>query len=498
MSTASEPGRTRRGERVLFVSDVHLTPAEPEIYLLFHRFLVDEAPGARALYLLGDVFDAWLGPRQLARPGYEPIFRTFRELRDSGTDLYFLPGNRDFLLRDPFAAAHGLTLLPDVAEARLGPRRVLLTHGDLLCTRDVDYHRMRRVIRSAPVRRLVDLLPWPLLARFAAGLRKKSGREIERKGTYATSPDFELAKRWLARGFDALIFGHVHRGERFSVRLEERTADLFILGSWEDRPGFVEWTGAELVLRPYGPSRRESLRAPIPLAAGSPPGSLPAAMAERPVIAVDGPAGSGKSTVARRLAERIGYRYLDSGAMYRAVALLANRRGVADEDEAGLRELLDRAAIELTEDGGVRLDGEEVSAEIRDAATTARVSRIAAVKAVREGMVGKQRAAFPGEPLVAEGRDIGSVVFPDARLKVYLTASAEERARRRAAQSGRPVAEVLAEQEERDRRDESRAHSPLVRAPGAVVVDTTGLTIDEVTSRLAELLQKAPDSPPGE
>lgn len=212
-------------------------------------------------------------------------------------------------------------------------------------------------------------------------------------------------------------------------------------------------------------------------------------MAERSVVAIDGPAGSGKSTVARRLAARIGYRYLDSGAMYRALTLIAGRRGVAEDDAEGLRRLLDSTRIELDGDR-VRVDGEDVSREIRTPAVSSAVSRVATVAAVREGMVEKQRAAHPGENLVVEGRDIGSVVFPDADLKVYLTASPRERARRRAGETGQSVEEVLAEIGERDRRDESREHSPLFRADDAELVDTTGLGIEEVVERLAELKRR--------
>jgi cytidylate kinase len=147
-------------------------------------------------------------------------------------------------------------------------------------------------------------------------------------------------------------------------------------------------------------------------------------MTDRKVIAIDGPAGSGKSTVARRLAGRIGYRYLDSGAMYRAIALRALREGVPGDDPDRLRTLLEDSTIELREKA-VFLNEEDVTVEIRSGEVTRFVSRVAAVPEVRHAMVAKQRDAWPGEPLVVEGRDIGSVVFPDADLKVYLTATPE-------------------------------------------------------------------------
>ncbi len=218
---------------------------------------------------------------------------------------------------------------------------------------------------------------------------------------------------------------------------------------------------------------------------------------DRTVIAIDGPSASGKSTVARLLAERLGYRFLDSGAMYRAFALLARRRGVAGDDEEGLAELVPEARIELRGER-VLLDGEDVSGEIRTPEIDRLVSQVARVPAVRRGMVARQRAAYPGEPLVVEGRDIGSVVFPDARVKVFLDASPEERARRRARESHRDVRNVLEEQRERDERDSRRAHSPLVKAAGAVVIDTTGLTLEEVVERLLALTRDALRSRPGE
>jgi cytidylate kinase len=206
------------------------------------------------------------------------------------------------------------------------------------------------------------------------------------------------------------------------------------------------------------------------------------------VVAIDGPAGAGKSTVARAVAERIGGVYLDSGAMYRAVALAALRRGV-DPGSAG--ELAAIVSIEL-EPGVVILDGEEVTALIRDPAVTEAASVAAAVPEVREAMVGQQRALLAsGGDWVAEGRDIGTVVWPQAEVKVFLTASPQARAQRRAAELGLPVAEVLEQVRERDARDSSRAHSPLRAADDAVTLDTTGLSLEAVVERVAALVAAA-------
>jgi len=195
------------------------------------------------------------------------------------------------------------------------------------------------------------------------------------------------------------------------------------------------------------------------------------------LIAIDGPAGAGKSTVARAVAEALGFTYLDSGAMYRCVAL-AELRGV--EDPLGCE-------IELG--GRVTLGGEDVTDAIRAPDVSARASQVAARPEVRERLVALQRGMIASGDYVAEGRDIGTVVAPDAELKVFLTASPQERAQRRAEQTGADPAQVLAEQRERDERDETREHSPLQPAPDALRVDTTGRSVDEVVAEIAELVQ---------
>lgn len=194
------------------------------------------------------------------------------------------------------------------------------------------------------------------------------------------------------------------------------------------------------------------------------------------LLAIDGPAGAGKSTVARAVARALGWTYLDSGAMYRAVAL-AGINGAPFPQRIAVG---DR----------VLCDGQDVTDAIRAPAVTARASEVAADPAVRERLVQMQRALIAAGDWVAEGRDIGTVVAPAAEVKVYLTASPEERARRRAAQDGRPVEAVLAEQRERDARDETRATSPLRAAADAVQLDTTGLSIDEVVRRTVALVPR--------
>lgn len=201
------------------------------------------------------------------------------------------------------------------------------------------------------------------------------------------------------------------------------------------------------------------------------------------VIAIDGPAGAGKSTVARALAQRLGFTYLDSGAMYRCVALAARERG-ADPGE-----IAPTLAIALGE--RITLDGRDVTEAIRTPEMSAAASRVAAQRSVREALVAAQRRLLADGDWVAEGRDIGTVVAPGAEVKVFLTADPEERARRRATELGVAQDGVRADQAERDRRDSTRSEAPLRAAEGATVLDTTSLNFDEVVDRIVELATDA-------
>jgi cytidylate kinase len=208
------------------------------------------------------------------------------------------------------------------------------------------------------------------------------------------------------------------------------------------------------------------------------------------LVAIDGPAGAGKSTVARALARELGFTYLDSGAMYRCVALLALRRGWTEG--GALAELAQTASIDLA--GRVALDGEDVTEQIRSPEVSELASRVAVDPGVRAALVAKQRELLARGDWVAEGRDIGTVVAPDAELKIFLTADPRERARRRAAELGADSEIVLAEQSLRDERDATREHSPLAAAPGAVVLDTSGLSAEDVVERIATLAATASSS----
>jgi cytidylate kinase len=210
------------------------------------------------------------------------------------------------------------------------------------------------------------------------------------------------------------------------------------------------------------------------------------------VIAIDGPAGAGKSTLAARLAQKLGYINLESGAMYRALALKALASGVALEDEAALIALAEGSRIELqpVSDGNrVRLDGRDVSYRIREPDVTEAASKISVHPGVRAWMVARQREMGAQGGIIMEGRDIGTKVFPDADVKIFLDAAPEVRGDRRFRQKpSLPPEAVIAEMRERDRRDRTRAASPLVPAPDAVIIDSTDMTIDEVIERAEAII----------
>ncbi len=218
------------------------------------------------------------------------------------------------------------------------------------------------------------------------------------------------------------------------------------------------------------------------------------------VVALDGPSGTGKSTVARRLAQRLGGRYLDTGAMYRAATVAVLDAGISLADPDAIARTVAGSRIEIGTQpvaAVVKLNGVEVSRAIRSAEVTAAVSAVSAVGAVRAQLVAQQRELIGNGGIVVEGRDIASVVWPEARPKVYLTASADERARRRGGQlgSGADLSAVEADLRRRDGLDSSRAASPLRKADGATELDTTGLNIDEVVQRLVDMVTSSGADP---
>lgn len=219
-------------------------------------------------------------------------------------------------------------------------------------------------------------------------------------------------------------------------------------------------------------------------------------MNKRPIVAIDGPSGAGKSTISKLLAERLGFAHIDTGAMYRCVALAALRRGIDPGDEAALGALSLALNIEFRRRDGeqrVFLDGEDVSAAIRTPEVSLLTSRVSSVAGVRDNLVELQRRMGERGGVVLEGRDIGTVVFPRAEAKFFLTASARERGRRRYLElrdKGLVVdlETTIAEVEARDAADSSRRHSPLAQARDAVLIDSTGLSIEEVVARMEALV----------
>jgi len=212
------------------------------------------------------------------------------------------------------------------------------------------------------------------------------------------------------------------------------------------------------------------------------------------IVAIDGPAGAGKSTTARAVARELGFSYLDSGALYRCVALAALERGIAPDDEAAMGALVASLRVECGSDGqGFLLDGRDVSQAIRDPAVSQVASKSSALLSVRQALLDWQRTAVASPGTVVEGRDIGTVVFPAADLKIFLDADPDERARRRSAElvetratdaETASIGKVKAEMVERDRRDSTRKVAPLAVASDAVVIDTTRLDLQQVVARI--------------
>jgi cytidylate kinase len=214
---------------------------------------------------------------------------------------------------------------------------------------------------------------------------------------------------------------------------------------------------------------------------------------KRVVVAIDGPAGAGKSTIAKRVAARLGFTYIDSGAMYRAVALWALRQKVDPGDMHRLEQLAVAAEIEL-EPGRIRLNGEDVTEAIRTPEVSGGASKVAVIPGVRRALVAKQRAMGERSSVVMEGRDIGTVVFPGADVKIFLDADPRERVRRRLADvraSGEEIPEsaLAAQIAERDRRDSTRADGPLAQAPDAAYLDSTSLTVEEVEEAILRIVR---------
>jgi cytidylate kinase len=344
-------------------------------------------------------------------------------------------------------------------------------HGDAFCTRDVSYHRLHRIIRSAPFRALVTALPAPVVASIRDTLLHSANRERSPKPDAMMEIVDEQVETLLASGPDLVVCGHVHRARDTHFELGARRGRLVVLADFERTGSHALWADGRLEL-----AVRDSRFSP---AAG-------------PVVAIDGPAGSGKSAVSRELARRLGWAYLDSGALYRALTVRV-LYGAPVSDLGGLVRLL---CLDVDGWGRVLVDGRPIEdATLRTREVSARVSAVSADPALRAALLDVQRgAARRGSGLVAEGRDMSTVVFPDAVLRVYLDARPEVRAARRARQSagdGADVGAVAAALAERDRKDSGRDHAPLRRGAGVVVLDTSDMDLSTVVDRLAAMVGAA-------
>jgi len=454
-----------------FVSDLHLHGGDPDGVERACRFVdhvVDE--GARTLGLLGDVFLAWRGPRSLEDEGLAPFLDALARAGGAGVAMVHVHGNHDFLVGAAFERALGVRAAGPDLEIVLGTQRLLLTHGDRFCTRDRGYHLLHAVLRSRPARWLFDRLGDRAFDALESALLRGSRAATRSKDPALMAMVDDAIEVALESGIDAIVCGHVHRARDKRMR----AGRLVVMADFETTGSHARWRDGALELvasdRRFGP-----------------PGMG--------VVAIDGPAGSGKSTLAGRLARRLGWVRLDSGALYRALTRKALDEGLVPGSAPGaLGALAGRTALRLEADGRVWMDGEPVSDEVlRGPEVTAHVSSVAADPGVRARLLPVQRRLAREAPgLVAEGRDMASVVFPHAALKVWIDARPDVRARRRLAQrpdAGGDLAEVEATLRARDRLDSERAVAPLARAPDMVVLDTSELDADASLACLLDLVR---------
>lgn len=465
--------------RARFASDLHLHGGDREGIERALRFLADaRAQDVDALFLLGDVFRAWLGPRSLRDPGLRPFLSALAAASAAGQRVVLAHGNHDFMCARELEQALGVEVVGEALDVALGGQRARLLHGDAFCTLDVSYHRLHAVIRSAPFRALVRRLPARVAEGLARVLLAAAHRGARPKTEAETSIVDDDVRRVLQAGADLVVCGHVHRSRdrRFGA------GRLVVLSDFERTGSHARWEDGALTL-----VRCDERYAPAP----------------GPVLAIDGPAGSGKSSVARRVAAALGWAHLDSGALYRAVTWHALRGGLFVDGappDGALGRLARELGLELDVRGGLLFDGRSIDdAELRGAEVARHVSRVAADPEVRAALLPVQRAlARRARGLVAEGRDMASVVFPEAVARVYLDARPEVRQARRARQAGGAGAGEAADNlAERDRIDSSRAHAPLRVVATGDVLDTSDLDLDGVVAQVLRRLGPATGLLPG-
>ena len=459
------PRRVRPPERAWFFSDLHLDGGDPAGVERACAF-VDHARahGCDALFLLGDVFKAWLGRNSLRDAGLRPFLDRLGAAVADGVRVVLLHGNHDFLLGAHLEQALGVEVPGRTLDVVLGGQRCHLSHGDEYCVDDVDYQRLHRVLRFGPLKGALAGMPHAWQLGLARRLQGASTEATTHKTTAEMSIVDAEVERQLAAGADVAVCGHVHTARDAQLA----HGRLLVLADFESTGCHAVFADGELRLRTVDP--RWVLGRPV-------------------VVALDGPAGSGKSSVSRQLAKRLGFGHLDSGALYRAVTAEALREGVSADDGPALGALVARRPPALDVAGRVLLDGVPIpDAELRGEAVSAAVSQVSAHSQVRSELIEVQRAAATlGAGLVAEGRDMGTVVFPEADLIVYLDASLDVRAARRLAQNpgeGRDLAAVRAALETRDQRDSGRDVAPLKAAEKAEILETSELGQEAVVDLL--------------
>ncbi len=469
--------RARPVRRAWFASDMHLEGADPAgVERACRLVAAAREDGADALFLLGDIFRAWMGPRSVDDPGLAPFLTALGDAVGAGVRVTLVHGNHDFLMGADLERALGVEVCTDGIDVALGGLRVRLVHGDRYCVNDVGYHRLHAVLRAPPVRAAFMALPATAQRGLAAALLDASRHATAAKTSVQMGIVDRAVQEELATGLDVILCGHVHTARDTTFPMEGRTARLLVMSDFERSGCHARFADGQLSL-----VRHDARFA------------HPAHPARGLVVAIDGPAGSGKSSVSRALAQRLGFRHLDSGALYRAVTARALAAGLRPHDP-GVAALVAGLDLRLDPDGGVLVDGSRVPESVlRSTEVSLHVSPMSADKAVRAALLPLQRRFAVGAlGVVAEGRDMASVVFPEAEVRVYLDADPAVRAARRVAQSGDEGADskaVAAALAARDRADSSREHAPLRRADGALLLDTTDLSFEQVLERLIGIVR---------